>query len=379
MKIHTLSWQPGSGWNRPPSSVTGPVQLILYFGGRDVLAQPDSPVHALHAAFPDAVCAGCSSAGEITGQTVGDDGLVASLIMFEHATVRGASVAVASPQDSFSAGRELGAQLVAPGLRHVLVLSDGLKVNGTTLTAGLREALPAGVLASGGLAGDGARFEKTFVGLGNDIGAQKVVGIGFYGARLNIAPGSAGGWEPFGPTRLITRSEGNVLYSLDDQPALAVYKRYLGELADKLPSSGLLFPLQLLSRRDEKEGVVRTILAVDEATQSLVFAGDLPQGQYARLMKANCDALVTGAENAAAMALREGGDATRLVVLVSCVGRKLVMGQRVEEEVEAVVGRMGSNASAVGFYSYGEISPSGLVHGCDLHNQTMTLTVFEET
>jgi hypothetical protein len=378
MKITTLSWTPGSGWAQAPASVSRPVHLVLYFGGRDLLNRSDSPVHDLRTAFPDAVCAGCSSAGEICGQTVSDDGLVASLVSFDYSTVRGASVVVASPQDSFAAGRELGVRLASPGLRHVLVLSDGLKVNGTTLTAGLRDALPAGVLASGGLAGDGARFEKTLVGLDGDIGIQKVVGIGFYGERLRTSPGSAGGWAPFGPTRLITKSEGNVLYSLDDQPALAVYKRYLGDLAEKLPSSGLLFPLQLLSHRDGKEGVVRTILAVDESAQSLVFAGDLPQGQYARLMKASCDALVTGAENAAAMALPVSGDATRLVVLVSCVGRKLVMGQRVEEEVEAVVGRMGRNASAIGFYSYGEISPSGLVHGCDLHNQTMTLTVFEE-
>lgn len=378
MKTHTLNWQSGSGWSQSPSSIAGPIHLILYFGGREVLARADSPWRELRAAFPDAICAGCSSAGEISGQTVGDDGLAVSLVTFDHSTTRGSAVTVSSPADSFEAGRELGRQLVGPDLRHVLILSDGLNVNGTALTAGLRESLPSGVCASGGLAGDGAKFEKTLVGFGSDLGGQKVVGIGFYGQRLRATPGSAGGWAPFGPTRMITKSQGNVLYSLDDQPALAVYKRYLGELAEKLPSSGLLFPLQLLTQRDGKEGVVRTILAVDEATQSLVFAGDLPQGQFARLMKASCDALVTGAEAAASMALPSGGELPRLVVLVSCVGRKLVMGQRVEEEVEAVVARMGSQVSAVGFYSYGEISPSGLAHGCDLHNQTMTLTVFEE-
>jgi hypothetical protein len=247
------------------------------------------------------------------------------------------------------------------------------------LTLGLRESLPAGVLATGGLAGDGARFQRTLVGLGNTLSSGQIVGIGFYGDKIQARHGSAGGWGAFGPTRLITKSEGNILFSLDDQPALAVYKRYLGELADKLPSSGLLFPLQLLTDRDAKGGLVRTILAIDEASQSLTFAGDLPQGQYARFMKAGCDALVDGADQAAGntLGIEDGGNC--LAVLVSCVGRKLVMGQRVEEEIEAVVNRLGPAAHTVGFYSYGEICPTGIINGCDLHNQTMTLTVFAES
>ena len=210
---------------------------------------------------------------------------------------------------------------------------------------------------------------------GPSIAPGQVVAVGFYGAGLRARFGSAGGWEPFGPKRLITRAEGNVLYTLDDQPALELYKRYLGDRAAGLPATGLLFPLQILAGSEESSGLVRTILAVDEAAQSLTFAGDMPQGGYARLMKAGCDRLVYGAETAAR---QTGGEAMAFAVLVSCVGRKLVMGQRVEEEVEAVLQTLAPGVAAMGFYSYGEICPGGFSHGCELHNQTMTLTTFAE-
>jgi len=233
------------------------------------------------------------------------------------------------------------------------------------------------VCATGGLAGDGAAFKRTLVGFGGEIGAGRMAAIGFYGEKFRATWGSAGGWSPFGPRRLITRAIDNVLYELDGQPALALYKRYLGERAAGLPATGLLFPLEGLAQRDAESGVARTILAVDEAGQSLTFAGDMPQGHYARLMKAGGDALIAGAQAAATRAEHPATGAP-LVVLVSCVGRKLVLGQRVEEEVEAALRPFPAGTPALGFYSYGEICPSGLVQECDLHNQTMTLTVVGE-
>jgi len=385
MRSTSLRWDASRGWNPAPSSWPVSPQLVLYFGPGELLLAPSGPLDELLSRYPQAVCAGCSTAGEILDRTVDDRSLVALCISFSSTRVRAESVAVSDAAQSGAAAAELGRRLAAPDLRHVLVLSDGLLVNGTSLTAGFRASLPAGVHVTGGLAGDGTRFARTAVGLGRQIGSGSVVAIGFYGQHLHVAYGSAGGWEPFGPHRLVTRSEGNVLFELDGQPALTLYKRYLGERAAGLPATGLLFPLCLLDSRNAPRGLVRTILAVDEARQSLTFAGDLPQGQYVRLMKANGDALVGGAESAAQAASGPASaspaspaSADRFAVLVSCVGRRLVLGQRVEEEVEAVLAQLGGGLAAIGFYSYGEICPSGLVHSCDLHNQTMTLTVFSE-
>ena len=380
MHTTSISWSSQTGWSPAlPAEITGwKVDLILYFGATEILLASDPvPVRELRAAHPLAVCAGCSTAGEIRGNTVSDGTLVALLIGFDRTPVRGACVHVTSADDSETAGALLGRQLAAPDLRHVFVLSDGLLVNGSRLTASLRALLPAGVHATGGLAGDGPRFQHTAAGLGENLGPGHVVAVGFYGDAIRVSHGSAGGWEPFGPKRLITRATGNVLYELDDQPALALYKRYLGERATGLPAAGLLFPLQLLNGADANTGLVRTILAVDEQTQSLTFAGDMPVGHFCRLMKAGSDTLVEGAGTAAGQALAPASG-PRAALLISCVGRKLVLGQRVEEEIEAVLARLGADVCAAGFYSYGEISPAGLSHGCELHNQTMTLTVFDE-
>ncbi|RJQ51925.1 MAG: hypothetical protein C4530_19405, partial [Desulfobacteraceae bacterium] len=187
-----------------------------------------------------------------------------------------------------------------------------------------------------------------------------------------------GGWDPFGPERLVTRSKGNVLYELDGQSALELYKRYLGEHAKELPASGLLFPLNMRTAESDS-GVVRTILAVDEADQSMTFAGDVPEGAHVRLMKANFDHLVDGAIGAAQTSYEAiGSRSPELAILISCVGRKFILKQRVEEEVEGVQEVLGADTVLTGFYSYGEICPSAPRANCELHNQTMTITTFAE-
>ena len=308
---------------------------------------------------------------------MGDDGAVALALRFDSTTVRSAFRKIADAGESRAVGEALADELSSPDLRHVLVFSDGLGVNGTSLAEGLRSGLPAGVSATGGLAGDGPRFERTTVVLNEAVDSGLVAAVGLYGSELEVRWGSAGGWSAFGPRRLVTRSKANVLFELDGKPALALYKTYLGDRAEGLPSTGLLFPLELVGENDGNASLVRTILAIDEADQSLTFAGDVPEGRYVRLMKATTDKLIWGAESAVEM-MTSPETPPAVALLVSCVGRRLVLGQRVEEEVEAVTSELGDPPGVVGFYSYGEIGPGGLNHGCELHNQTMTLTTFAE-
>jgi hypothetical protein len=339
----------------------------------------------LRSAYPAAHLLGCSTAGEICGTRVTDDSLVATAVRFERTSLQTAKVDLREHTDSFAAGAALAAALPVaepgkPGERlvHVLVFSDGLHINGSDLVRGLVSRLPADVAVTGGLAGDGERFGETLV-LSNETASEHTVAaLGLYGPRIRIGYGSLGGWDPFGPERLITRATGNVLYELDGQSALALYRRYLGDHAKGLPASGLLYPLSVRANGSEP-AVVRTILAVDEAAQSLIFAGSVPEGSYARLMKANFDRLIDGAVGAATTSENAlCGRRAELAVLISCVGRKLVLGQRIEEEVEGVREVVGSQATLAGFYSYGEISPFTPTARCELHNQTMTITVFSE-
>ena len=351
--------------------------LLLVFGARALL-QSESLFPALRTACPDAVIAGCSTAGEICGTEVHDDSLVITAVNFVATRVALISATLEQAADSRQAGATLSAQLLGEQLRHVLVLSDGLAVNGSELVQGLRTSLPAGVNVTGGLAGDGPDFGATVVIADAPAASRRIAAIGFYGERLRVGYGSLGGWDAFGPERLITRAEGNTLFELDGESALSLYKTYLGKQAEDLPSSGLLFPLAL-HLSDADTYVVRTILGIDEGAQSMTFAGDMPVGARAQLMKANFNRLVDGAIGAAEDTLTQlDGHAPELAILISCIGRKLVLQQRIEEETEGVAEVLGPRTTLTGFYSYGEIAPHSALTRCELHNQTMTVTTFSE-
>jgi hypothetical protein len=359
-------------------------QLVLIFGSTALLGD-SANFFAIRKAFPNAIVVGCSTAGEIHGTTVEDDSLVVTVVNFERTRLQFAKTNIESPSQSYLTGQRVVESLPKQGLVHVLVFSDGLKVNGTALVRGMKENLPPTVEVTGGLSADGAAFKKTLV-CANDVPSEnQVVAVGLYGSNIKIGYGSLGGWDPFGPERKITRSEGNVLFDLDRKPALELYKRYLGDQAAGLPATALLFPLAL-RYPDNSDGatrsnrsVVRTILSIDEANNSMTFAGDMPEGGHARLMKANFERLIDGASGAAKLSTQSlQHRSVQLALLVSCVGRKLVLKQRIEEEVEGVQEALGAGVVLAGFYSYGEISPHMTGDACELHNQTMTVTSFWE-
>jgi hypothetical protein len=377
MQIEQTRWSQIKDWTpAPPGKLGATAQLVLLFGSPACLKQTTWQ-DDIGRVYPNAHCLGCSTAGEIYGTEVTDETLVATAIAFEHTRVQGVSLKLSEVSDSFQAGERLANALPRESLVHVLVISDGQNVNGSELVAGLTQHLPPGVTLTGGLAGDGDRFQETLVLWDGPPEPNIIAAIGLYGERLKVGFGSLGGWDAFGPERLVTRSAANILYELDGQPALGLYKKYLGEYAKDLPASGLLFPLSL--RTAAGESVVRTILGVNDAEHSLTFAGDMPQGGHARFMKANFDRLIDGAVGAAQTSYEAiGSTSPELALLISCVGRKLVLKQRIEEEVEGVQDVLGQETVLAGFYSYGEISPFTPSAKCELHNQTMTITTLSE-
>jgi hypothetical protein len=378
MKIEQKFWSEAKGW-KPGSigEIGKSAQLVFLFGGTHIVKR-QLWFDEIKKAYPKANLFGCSTAGEICGTRVYDDTLVATAVNFEHTEIKCAQVDIGGAENSLHAGESIAQALDKEGLIHVFVLSDGLKVNGSDLVKGMTKHLPRDVTVTGGLSGDGDRFQETLVVFDGSSKSDSVAVLGFYGDRLKVGYGSVGGWDSFGPERLVTKSKGNVLFELDGKSALELYKTYLGDHADGLPSTGLLFPLSLRID-DSKTGVVRTILAVDEKKQSMTFAGDVPEGAYVRLMKANFDRLIDGAAGAATVSSEViGSSSPDLAILISCVGRKLVLKQRIEEEVESVRDIMGEKTILSGFYSYGEISPFTQNAKCELHNQTMTITTFSE-
>lgn len=379
MEMQTFAYSDETGWSlKTFPAVDSGQTLVLIFGASGFLENP-GPVQELAHAYPSSVIAGCSTSGEIFGTEISDDSLAVAVVSFGESRLEVATAIVNDSSESRAAGQQLSERLMADDLRGVLVLSDGLSVNGSELVQGINSILPEDVVVTGGLAGDGDRFERTWVIQdGRPVGGV-ISAVGFYGDAVRIGHGSMGGWDIFGPERRVTYAEGNVLYELDGQPALKLYKRYLGDLADGLPATALRFPLALRDGPDDDKSVVRTVLSVNEEDQSMTFAGDVPEGAHAQLMRANFDRLVDGAAGAAMMTRENCPDQIGpvLAIAISCVGRRLVLGEATEEEIESTVDVLPEGTQQVGFYSYGEISPYTSGH-CDLHNQTMTLTTISE-
>lgn len=353
-------------------------QLTLVFADRKLL-EDTAFCDELLERFNSSSLVFCSTSGEIYQDTVTDLSAVVTGLSFEKTDISIVSVSLQEYANSQAAGVAIAQQLVSDQLRYVLVFSDGGVVNGADLIQGMNTVISAEILITGGLAGDADRFERTLVGLNERPESGKIVAIGFSGDALQIGHGSMGGWETFGPERVITKSDANTLYEIDGTNGLDLYSRYLGDYADQLPSSALLFPLSL-EIDPEHAPVVRTILSVDFEAKSMLFAGNVPEGGKVRLMRANFDKLIDAAGEAAEKSLDsiKRTMSPDFALLISCVGRKLILKHRIEEEVEAVRAVFPESTLVSGFYSYGELSPLVQQGTCELHNQTMTITTFKE-
>jgi hypothetical protein len=378
MRTARLSWNEGQAWGMGKSP--NRADLVFYFGSRQALASGDR-YQELRKMFPDAHLLGCSTGGQIRDDDVTDSDITAAALSFDATPLRVARQTIPGPEQSRRCGEAIGRALAAEDLAGIFVLSDGLHVNGSELVAGITDVVGAQIPLTGGLAGDGPQFRETLVGADCPPRSRTVGAVGFYGDAVRIGHGSAGGWDEFGPRRRITRSRGNVLFELDGEPALELYVRYLGEDDAKgLPGTALLFPLLIRDPERPDHDIVRTVLAVDREAGSMTFAGDVPEGWTAQLMRGSFDRLAAGAASAAKQAAvgMQDSNGDQVAVLVSCIGRRLLMGQQTTDEVEAAGQELGSGMPRIGFYSYGEISPHAASGMCELHNQTMTVTTIGE-
>jgi len=359
-----------------PLNLSSKANLVLVFGTIDEIGNKQDFTY-IRIKYPNANILRCSTAGEIVDNRVEDDSIIVTAIYFEKTRLEFFKIKIDKDINSYQCGEIIASNLVSNDLKHVLVLSDGIKVNGDELVEALNNNCPKSVLITGGLAADNGKFNETLVGLNEPPTSRNIVAVGFCGDDILISHGSQSGWDEFGPTRIVTKSTGNILFELDGKNALELYKTYLGDKADELPESALLFPLAVYG--EDGKTIVRTIISIDEKMGSMTFAGDIPINATVRFMMANFDRVIDGAYDAAKDSLIQSNNRRpSLVLMVSCVGRKLVLGQRIDEEIECVKEIFGEDVIYAGFYSNGEISPVLNSSKCSLDNQTMTITTYAE-
>lgn len=376
MKIDVLNYDEGS-WQTQQKEIDSDksASVVFIFGDTDAMKEV-ALYDELKSFYPDAHIVGASSSGNIQGTTISTAKAVATAVYLEKSYIEMSVVDTNQEKSLEALSHDLVNQLPQENLRHIFIMSDGLNVNGSELVRGINDVSGA-FTVSGGMAGDGDRFHETLVVADGPPRQKQIVAIGFYGDDVQVSTGCYAGWSAFGADRMVTKSDGNILYELDNRPALDLYKEYLGSYADGLPSTGMRFPLSIREAQESNE-VIRTLLAIDVEEKSITFAGDIPEGYIARLMKPNIDDLLQGAGNAAMDIVQAEGQ-RGLGLTVSCVGRRMVMKELIEEELENVGNVLGDTVELTGFYSYGEISPfKNQLEYCNLHNQTMTLTVLYE-
>lgn len=353
------------------------VNIVFLFGDTDSI-KDEKRFFELRELFPNAKIVGCSSSGNILNSQVTEFKIVATAICFDSSFVEISSIKFKDGDDIEKLSEDLITNLPKENLKHIFLMSDGLLINGSELTRGINK-INKFTPVTGGMAGDGARFFETYV-IANDVPSQRtIVAVGFYGDSLSVQSGCFAGWSEFGALRTITKSIGNVLYEIDGEPALDLYKKYLGGYASQLPNSGLRYPLNIKENEDSSHEVIRTLLGINEEDKSITFAGDVPVGYKARLMKPDIEQLIEGAGKAAEV-IDKINNKTAFGLIVSCVGRKIVMNQLIDDELEIIQEILGENVLLSGFYSYGEIAPfQDDLLNCELHNQTMTLTTIYES
>jgi hypothetical protein len=353
------------------------VQLVLCFGEKNSLKSQNA-FAVLRQSFPKAAIAICSAAGAIVNSAIVNESFTAAAIQFSTTIVKSHAVNIADFSDSFEAGASLMKKIDVTETKYLFVLCDGQLVNGSELIRGINESNLFGIPVSGGLAADGYDFQSTLTGINSTPSQGNIVAMALCGDKIKVTHGTAAGWENFGPERCVTKSKGNRLLEIDGKNALDLYKKYLGKEAEELPGSALFFPLSLKLQNNEQP-LIRTILSIDPVDNGMIFAGDIPEGAKVRFMRANLDKLTNAATSAAQQTMVNSLYIPKLAILVSCVGRKLVLKGRIDEELIAIDEIFEGKSQLTGFYSYGEIAPCLPPQQSQLHNQTMTITTFYET
>lgn len=350
--------------------------LVLSFGERETL-ENFNLYDTVKTKYPNATVVICSTAGQITNHNIIKNTIVTTAIEFEKSKIKIAKYNLLEQKDLSLLGKTIKDEITTDDLVAIMVLSEGTHVNGTELVEELSRATDSKIPIFGGIAGDSRNFQKTIVGINENAKEGEIALIGFYGSHLKFGFGCEGGWTDYGPEREVTHSHKNVLYKIGDYYALDLYKEYLGQYTNDLPGSALYFPLSM-KENENASPVVRTILSINEEDKSMTFAGNIPQGATVKLMKANFDKLIDASFIAAKATIKELNDNPQLVMAVSCVGREIVLDNRIEEEIEIMKDLYGKDAFLFGFYSYGEISPVVTHKPCELHNQTISITAMLE-
>ena len=328
--------------------------LIQLFCGE--IEKLDNYVKKLTSLFPEAVLIGATTDGEIENSNVLENSTVVAVSIFENTTLK---VAYENSENEYEIGKNLIKKLLTSDTKVIIAFSEGLGFNAERFLEGANQFLNKNIILAGGLAGDNSRFEKTFVVCNDKIYEKGAVGVSLNSDVLRAVNFYNFGWEGIGIEHTITKSKDNIVYEIDGIKADEFYSKYLGkEVKDKLPKTGIIFPL--IVKRDNKD-VARAVISKNE-DGSLVFGGVLKEGERVKIGIANEQNIVNLDV--------EFDFLPESFFIYSCMARKSVV-----DIIEKEIMPFAKIAPTAGFFTYGEFFT---LQKARFFNQTMTLLALSE-
>ncbi|TLU52469.1 MAG: hypothetical protein FDX12_01710 [Chlorobium sp.] len=268
----------------------------------------------------------------------------------------------------------------------LLVFPNGMGGDGLKVLDGLQSVLGKDFEITGGYLGDDERFESTYQYYNGSVFKDAIVGVMMVKKKgFKTGIGVRSGFTSIGNSFICTASDGNVVKEFEHSNALELYKDFLGEeRSSRLPAVCLEYPFGIIDRNpsDNTQSLfqLRCGLSVDHKHGTISLAASIPEGSEVTLTTASRGDIINGAREAAEQAKKSLAGATPLaIIMFSCVGRKLVLGRRIQEEVDAVRECIGMDVPLIGFYTYGEIGPidkdTKELSSVKFHNETVVLWV----
>ncbi len=349
--------------------------LVFYCFDRKCIQESD--FNKIQSLFPTSDLVGFSTSGHYISNEIEDDNIVYAALKFESSSVKVQTYNISDFSNSGELGEGIAKNIEELSkVKGIGIISDGGQVNGTELMTGLSMNLDNKIPIFGGMAGDQARFEATMTGLNEMPSHGNVIVISFIGEKLNISTAHDDGWSSMGMEFTITSSEGNILNTADNKNIYDMLHELLEpENEDEFNRNTLFYPFSLTT--DDGVSVIRTPIKVNHKEKTLVYAGDMPQGAKITLMKSNTMDLLDSAMHATT-ATKNEDKLESFLFAISCVGRRVVLGDMASEEYEEI-SNIYDKAKILGFYSYGEFTRSaGDDSYCKMHNQTFTLASISE-
>jgi hypothetical protein len=369
MQVFQAIYNDNKHW--APALSEGPDNVHLVFCTGDIeLFEQQKP--AIRQQFPQAEIVGCSTVASINDDFIVEHSLVISTLSFEHGMVN----TIGCDQISDFLEQFPFWLKKLDSLRAIILLTtDASRHNGSWMQE-VADQLPVDVLLAGAVASNhepelGALFYH------KQLDESGVIAIALCGDGLTIEMGALGGWDSIGQEFEVTKTKGNVLYELNEKPALPVYRDALAEKGHDLFTDTIKFPL-CVRPENNAFGYIRAITNIDTDNGSIEFGGPMIENTYARICKTNPNQLLDGAAGASTQLVQKMKQLPEFVLVFSSVRRQQILGDKINQEVDIIREDVGEQATIAGFYTFGAIAPLFESRDYVLQNQTISVLAIHE-